>query len=211
MVPDYLARLLARRKVDDSVQLIVAKNADEGLLFTDPRVQDQAAFKAYMSALMPSIPPAKIDTLAEEIYPEDFSGAFPYQTQTERLTLALKEGLVTCNAFGTDIAYRNKTRSYQFSVFPGIHAQDVTYTFFNGQATDSLGLPIVASVAETMQRFFVDFAAYGTASTSTVDQIPVYGANAAVLDISNSGMATITDPAANSRCRFWLRGLYSTC
>lgn len=211
MVPDYLGRLLAKRKIDPIVQVIVAKNALEGLLFTDPRVQYQAAFKAYMSALMPSIPSAQIDTLAEEVYPEDFSGAFPYQTQSERLALALSEGLVSCNAFGTNIAYRNATRSYQFSVFPGIHAQDVPYTFFNGEPVDFIGQPIIESVAEAMQRFFVDFAAYGTAGASTAAEIPMYGANATVLDISNSGFAIIADPAANSRCRFWIRGLYSKC
>lgn len=211
IVPDYLGRLLAKREIDTRVQVTVAKNAREGLLFTDPRVQNQTAFKAYMAALMPTIPSAKIDTLAEDIYPEDFSGAFPYQTQSERLSLAVSEGLVTCNAFGTDVAYRNSTHSYQFSVFPGIHAQDVPYTFFNGETADSLGQPIDVSVAEMMQRFFVDFAAYGTAGESTAAEIPVYGPNAAVLDIQNSGSATITDPAANSRCRFWIRGLYSQC
>ena len=46
-----------------------------------------------------------------------------------------------------------------------------------------MGIPISASVAQTMQRWFVDFVALGDASGSTSTQILVYPAQANVANI----------------------------
>ena len=189
------------------MKVIVAHNLDEGLLFTDPRISDDAGFRAYLAAFMPSVPASRINVLATQIYPPDFSGAQPYRDQIGRTKLAIAEGLINCFAFGTSLAYANLTRSYQFSLFPGMHAQDESYTFFNGDSADSLGIPISSSVAQTMQRWFVDFAMLGDAAGSTATQIPVYTAQANVANITGSGYPVVRDPSANSRCRYWLTGL----
>ena len=124
--------------------------------------------------------------------------------------LAIAEGLINCFAFGTSLAYTNQSRSYQFSVFPGMHTQDLSYTFFNGERDDFLGVPILSSVAKVMQGWFVDFAMLGdTAAGSTVTQVPLYTAQANVVNITGSGFTTVRDPSANSRCLFWLTGLTS--
>ncbi len=209
LMPDYLTRALNKGRVDRSVEVIAAYNAAEGLLFTDPRIQNDTGFEAYFSGLMPSMPAAKIHALSTTVYPGDFSGAQPYTTQTQRVTLAVSEALVLCNAFGTHTAYANKTRAYLFSVRPGVHGQDVYYTFFAGRATDSFGLPIDASIAVSMQRFVADFVTAGTAAGSSAAQIPVYTAQANTLNITNAGSAVVTDPAANARCKFWIEGLYA--
>ena len=187
----------------------MAHNLDEGLLFTDPRVNDQSGFKAYLAGFMPSVPAAKIGILAEQIYPPDFSGALPYTNQVGRTKLAIAEGLVNCFAFGTALAYANQTRSYQFSVFPGMHAQDIAYTFFNGESSDFLGVPILSSAAKVMQAWFADFAMRGDSAGSSVTQVPPYTAQANVLNITVSDFATVRDPSANSRCQFWLTELTS--
>ena len=188
------------------MQVISAHNLAEGPLFTDPRINDQAGFKSYLSGLMPSLGPAKVAQLAEQVYPPDFSGAQPYTSQTGRVALAVAEGLINCNAVGAHVAYANRSRGYQFSIFPGIHAQDQDYTFFNGAEVDSLGVPIATATAATMQKWFVDFAMLGTATGSTAADIPVYGSGASVLNVtgSGSGFAVVKDPSATSRCQFWL-------
>ncbi len=206
-IPDYPGELLSAGVVDKQVKVIVAHNLDEGLLFTDPRVSDDAGFRAYLSGLMPSVTASRINVLATQIYPPDFSGAQPYRDQLGRTKLAIAEGLINCFAFGTSLAYTNQTRSYQFSLFPGMHAQDEAYTFFNGDSADSLGIPISSSVAQTMQRWFVDFAMLGDGAGSTATQIPVYTAQANVVSITGSGYPVVRDPSANSRCRYWLTGL----
>ena len=187
--------------------MIVAHNSNEGLLFTDPRIPDDAGFKAYLAGFMPSLPAAKIDVLASQIYPPDFSGAQPYTNQVGRTKLAIGEGLIDCFAFGVNLAYKNQTRGYLFSAFPGMHAQDVASTFFNGETSDSLGIPVSASVAQAMQGWFVDFATLGDGSGSTATQLPVYTTQANVANVTGSNFPIARDPAANSRCRFWLTGL----
>jgi hypothetical protein len=208
-IPDYPGRLVAQKKVDSTVQVIVAHNSNEGLLFTDPRIQDQAGFKSYFAALMPSISSTKIDQLANTVYPPDYSGAQPYINPTQRVTLAIGEALINCLAFGLDTAYNNATRGYQFAAFPGVHAQDVPYTFWNGETTDSFGLPVNGTIAQKMQSWFTDFTILGTTGTSAALQLPTYGSQATVLNITGNGFPTDRDPAANSRCNFWLTGLYS--
>ena len=200
LIPTYPGTLLSRGIVDKSVDIIVAHNFDEGLLFTDPRILDQAGFEAYLSGFMPSLPQAKIKTLSQIIYPPDFTGAQPYTTQVQRTKLAIAEGLVTCFSWGVNQAYGNATRGYQWSIFPGIHAGDLSYTFFNG-------VPMSDATAEKMQRWFVDFAAKGTAAGSAALELPVYGSGASVVNVTETGFPTVRDPAANSRCRFWMEGL----
>jgi len=207
--PDQLVRSLASRRVDRKTEVMVAYNLNEGILFTDPRVQDNAGFKSYMSSLMPSISAAKIDALATTVYPEDYSGAQPYRTPTDRLMLAVSETLVLCNAFALDLGYNNQTRAYKFSVAPGIHAGDVGYTFYNGEPVDSFGMPINGTIARTMQGFFADYALAGAGPGSTASQIPVYTSQAKTLNITGQGNTVVTDSAANPRCRFWVEGLYA--
>lgn len=207
LIPTYPGTLLSRGNVDKSVDIMVAHNLDEGLLFTDPRIPDQAGFESYLSGFMPSLPQAKIKTLSQVIYPPDFSGAQPYANQVQRTKLAIAEGLVTCFSWGVNQAYGNATRGYQWSIFPGIHAGDVSYTFFNGESVGGFGVPTSVAAAEKMQRWFVDFAAKGTAAGSAALELPVYGSGASVVNVTETGFATVRDPAANSRCRFWMEGL----
>lgn len=157
---------------DHSVDVIVAHNANEGLLFTDPRVQDNNALIAYLTGFMPSVNPAVIQTIATTLYPEDFSGAQGYTTPTERLALLNSEAIVGCNsnalqkAFGTvlsatDVLDVGAASSYLFAVSPAIHAQDVGYTFFNGPFTDVFGNSVDEGVANQLQAIILDFAIRG--------------------------------------------------
>ncbi|GAB1316422.1 hypothetical protein MFIFM68171_06632 [Madurella fahalii] len=219
-VPSHPGRLLATGRVDSAVEVVVAYNLDEGLLFTDPRVGDTAGFEAYLSGLMPSLPAAKVRHLSTAVYPADFSGAaLPYTDQIGRTRLAIAEGLIDCFAFGTALAYANRTRAYQFAVFPGMHAQDVAYTFFGRgeeDVADGFGVPVEREVARRMQAWFVDFAMFGFTEGgaggegNAVLELPVYTGEANVMNITGSGeggFEVVRDPAANGRCRFWLEGL----
>ena len=206
-IPSPPAKLLSLGLVDRSVKVIVAHNLDEGLLFTDPRISqtDNSEFISYLSGFMPSLSTSKINHLATVVYPPDFSGAQPYTTEIGRTKLAVAEAFMDCVAFGVHGAYRNQSRGYQFSYFPGMHAQDLEYTFFNGQEANGLGVPVLPAVAAVMQRWFVDFIVGGTGNSYT--QIPVYTAQANMVNITGTGYPVVRDPAANKRCRYWLEGL----
>ncbi|KAM7215454.1 carboxylesterase family protein-like protein [Rhypophila decipiens] len=209
-VPDQLPVLLRKGRVPKNVEVMVSYTSDEGLLFTDPRVQDNTAFKALFQQLMPSIPASKINQLATIVYPEDFSGAQGYTDQSSRLRLALAESIVQCNAFATHLAYKNASRAFIFDVFPKIHAEDVAYTFWNGESTDSFGIPINLPVALNLQKWVVDYAMVGAGPGSAANVIPVYTNAAKTLQVTDTGNSVIQpDWAANPRCRWWVEGLFA--
>lgn len=201
--------------------MLVAHNLDEGLLFTDPRVANTSGFEAYLSGLMPSLPQGKISHLSTVIYPDDFSGSvLPYTDQIGRTKLAIAEGLIDCFSFGLGLAYANQTRGYQFGVFPGMHAQDVGYTFFGRgeeDGVDGFGVPIAREVARRMQAWLVDFTMFGFGEGegaggegNAARELPVYAGEANVMNITGpgeDGFQVVRDPAANRRCRFWLEEL----
>ena len=207
--PDQLVKSLATGKTDKNVEVIVGHNSWEGLIFSDPRVQNNTAFKAHFQQLMPSIPAAKINEMATTVYPEDFSGAQPYTTQTQRMVLAMSEIIVQCNAFATHLGYNNQTRAYLFDVFPGVHAQDVAFTFYNSGETDFFGAPVNEPVADFWQTYIADFARAGTAAGSTAALLPKYTSAGKTLRITPNGNTVDNDPARNARCRFLVQGLFS--
>jgi hypothetical protein len=151
---------------------------------------------------MPSLPAAKLAHLSTVIYPEDFSGAQPYTSPTERASLAVGEALIDCFAFGVGLGYGNRTGGVLFSVFPGMHAQDMDYTFWNGASQSGLGIPVDAGQAVEMQRWFVDFVTGGWGAVA--GRVPVYGVGTEVVDVVEGGFEVVRDPAANERCRYWL-------
>jgi carboxylesterase type B len=218
LIPTHPGLLLTQQRVDTSVSVLVAHNLDEGLLFTDPRITDQSGFESYLSGLMPSAPLSKIQHLSTIVYPPPPSNTttntttptgLPYTTQTERTKLAIAEGLINCLSHGVSLAYANRTRGYQFSVLPGIHVQDVAYTFHNGESADAIGAPVALDAAARMQQWFVDFVMKGEEGVEGQGGLPLYGQGGQVVNVTGTvpGFEVVPDPARNERCLFWLGGL----
>lgn len=208
LIPDKHGKLLTNKRVDNKVQRIIAHNLNEGLMFTDPRIQDQSGFISYLQGVLPRASSATISYIANTIYPEDYSGAQPYTNPTQRASLAIGEIIVSCYAYGLNLASNRGSRGSQFSIFPGMHSQDSSFTFWNGDATDSWGLPVPPATSRTMQGWFVDFAISGTGRDSTAANLPLYSSLAKVMKISlENGFQVVNDPAANSRCDFFANRL----
>lgn len=211
-IRDVPAQLLQEGRVDQDVEVIVTHNSREGGLFTDVRVEDDEGFREYFHNLFPSLSEKNMDILATEVYPEDFSGANPYTDQTARLMLAAGESVFDCHAFGTRLAYSNRTRGYYFDMCPGIHAQDTSYSLFDGEEADLFGVEIDRLTAETMQDWIIDFTMLGDGPASSVRQLPIYGERATLLHVtdqveSSTEFQEVVDRAAGSRCQFWLNDI----
>lgn len=114
-----------------------------------------------------------------------------------------KRRVFTCNTFYLDKAYGNNTYAYLFSVPPAIHGQDVPYTYFNGPNPD-----VVTPIAIALQEYLTNFAEFGTPNEGGVPFFPLYGPGAIVQNLNITGISQIMDPAANSRCNWWQKGLY---
>ena len=202
--------LLSHGQFDKSVKVMVGHNSDEGLLFTSPFVQNQTAFAAALLGLFPDASNKTVTYVDTVLYPPVFNGTYAYTSEVERTALAISELSTTCNTRYLDLAFKNHTYSYLFSVPPGLHGEDVSYTYFNGDtSTSDDGSPVNATVAKTFQDYLTSFAMNGTPNEKGVPYFPMYGSNSTVANIAATNLGgSIKDTVANTRCDWWQKALY---
>lgn len=100
--------LLSEGKFDKTLDIMLGHNSDEGLLFTDPFVNNQSAYQSIISTLL-TAPTAVVDFATTVLYPPVFNGSYGYTTQVERTALTVSEVVFTCNTRYLDLAFGNKT------------------------------------------------------------------------------------------------------
>jgi cholinesterase len=202
--------LLLHGQFDNSVKIMVGHNSDEGLLFTDPFVQNQAEFVDDLKILLPDASDEILDLIDTTLYPPVFNGSFGYTDQIGRTSLAIAEASFTCNTRYLALAFNNQSFSYFFNVPPGLHGEDIAYTYFNGDtSTSDDGSPVNATVAMAFQEYLTSFAMNGTPNEKGVPFFPMYGANSTIVNIAATDFAEdLVDTVANSRCTFWQKALY---
>ncbi|KAH8814850.1 Alpha/Beta hydrolase protein [Xylogone sp. PMI_703] len=210
-VPALPGLLLSRGQFDKDIRVMVGHNLNEGLLFTSPFITNQSAYTSFLSQTFPDASPIIINYIGTTLYPEIYDGSHGYTNPVERSSLATSEISFTCNTRYIDLAFKNKTYSYYFTIPPGIHGEDVPYTFFNGDTSSSDdGLPVNATVAQAMQEYITSFAKTGNPNGKgkKIPMFPMYGNNSEVLDLSLDGFQVQKDTVANSRCDWWQKALY---
>lgn len=202
--------LLLHGQFDKSLKVMVGHNSDEGLLFTSPFVQNQTGYAASLQTLFPDASAKTIEYIDTTLYPPVFNGTYGYTNQIERTALAISEISFTCNTRYLDLAFANQTYSYYFSVPPGLHGEDVDYTYFNGDtSTNDDGSPVNATVAKALQDYLTSFAMNGNPNEKGVPYFPMYGSASTVVNIAATNLsATLKDTVANSRCDWWQKALY---
>lgn len=213
IVPQDPKYLLNHGQFDESVKILVGHNTNEGLLFTPP-LATESDFLAFISASYTSAKPAVLDYITTTLYPPVYNGTYGYRDLIGRASLALAESSFTCNTFALDRAYGNATYAYLFGVVPGLHGQDVPYTYYNADAPSAgsgLSLtPTNQTVAFALQDYITTFAVTGIPD-SPVDGLPafpIYGPDAEIVSLNASSIGEAMDPTANARCRWWQLGLY---
>ncbi|KAM5353345.1 hypothetical protein ACJZ2D_016752 [Fusarium nematophilum] len=199
---------LAQGHFDASVRIMVGQNSNEGLLFTAP-VTDDAQYLDFVRSNFPAARDDAIDHITNVLYPPVFDGSMGYRDQVGRAALTMGEGTFVCNAHALNGAYGNHA-SYLFDVFPGLHAQDVEYTFYNPDVVYP-GLPVLTmwgdnqTIAYVMQDYFTSFAMQGIPESQEDGLLAVsmYGEDATLTVLSTDGIVTRRDPATNERCGWW--------
>ena len=109
-----------------------------------------------------------------------------------------------CNTYYLDRAYHNQTFAYQFSIPPGLHGQDIPYTFFNG----ANNIVVSDSTAVALQEYITSFAIKGAPSGPSLPSFPLYGNDSEIQDLNVTSITQIKDPVANARCLWWQKALY---
>ncbi|KAL1303153.1 hypothetical protein AAFC00_006582 [Neodothiora populina] len=220
--PALPGQLLARGHFDKSVKVMAGHNGDEGIIFTDPLVKDEATFEDFILTALPSLSsyPKALDHITKVLYPPIFDGsqAQGYRTQVARAAALIGEIGFTCNTFYLNKGFSNNTHAYMFAAPPALHAMDVEYTYYCGNSSgtpgSSVSTPGQANLAYGLQTYITNFAQYGNpngngSSTSTpVPYFPVYGNNATIQVLNVTDFHTMRDTEANPRCAWWQKGLY---
>jgi carboxylesterase type B len=200
-------RLLLENKFDHDVKIMIGYNSHEGLLFTSPDSRNSSAFEDFVLAASPSIPVEIAEYIANFVYPPIYDGSYGYTDPVQRVALFVQEWALVCNDDYLRRAYHDKTYAYMFSIPPGLHGQDVPYTFYEqGSTLTSIlfGIPVSnVTVALAMQDWFTSFAQQGEPESDLAPEFPQNGPHARLMDIQQNNFKIIHDPTDNSRCRFW--------
>lgn len=211
-VPALPGQRLLEGKFDHKISTIASRNADEGKLFTSTSIQNNAAFNDLVRSLLPEASSETITYITTHLYPPIFNGSYPYTTQIERGQLITQEFTITChsyflaNAFAKAEAERvSRSWKYIFAVPPGLHSNDVSYTFFNGDThPQSIGNIVVnTTVAGVLQNMIINLAQRATPNGKGVPEFPSYG-DGRVFDLNFTMLGNVfPDPDDNERCKYW--------
>lgn len=208
-VPDLPLRLLAQGAYHHNVSVLVGHNSNEGLLFTPPVIQTEAEYKFALGEIFPTANSSTIDTIADVLYPPVFNGSYGYDDQIGRTSVSVADFTIDCNAHFL-ASTLSTAYAYLFAVPPGLHAEDIAYTFFNGDtSTSDEGFPVFESVAEAFQRYLMNFAMTGIPTAAGYEDFNRYRSNSTLANIGvvNLGVQMV-DPAAKPQCEFWQKAPY---
>ncbi|KAF4200232.1 hypothetical protein CNMCM8927_003679 [Aspergillus lentulus] len=194
-----------------NVSVMAGHNKNEGPSFVPPWANNTAALRA----LFPGTDPSVVDYIVNTLYPANFSDpaiSARYSSGISRAIAMVNEEIFTCNTNFLARAFKNETYNYQFQVPPALHGQDVSYTYWNGEATDnSTKLShMVAPIAKIMQGYITNFIATGNPNGPRLPIFPKQGPNATMLGIGADGtnIKVQRDDTANERCVWWQKALW---
>ncbi|GKT57619.1 acetylcholinesterase precursor [Colletotrichum tofieldiae] len=205
-VPDLPGVLLSENRFDSSVEVFSAHNSDEGFIFASPLIRDDEQYvTSLLKLLLPDASEEITGYLTTELYPAVYDGTYPWTTPLQRTSATIADSWFICNNYFLNRAMGDKAFNYLFDVPPGSHGTDIPYTFFNNEASSG-GLPLNASVANTLQAYLTMFAKTGSPNRANLPHIPLYGVNATVMSLYNRTL--VVDMAATERCDWWQRALY---
>jgi carboxylesterase type B len=198
-------KLLEQGAFHKNINVMVGSNSDEGLLFIMPTAQNESGYQQYLDENIPGITEETQRFISNTLYPPIFNGNFEYRNSLERGALTLSDFAFQCNTDYINRAFHGRSFAYRFSIPPGLHAQDLPYTFYNGPSSDVAN----NTVALILQDYITTFTKTGIPTSSLGPVFKKYGAGKTVLNFGPDDILTTLDPAANERCKWWQKGLYS--
>jgi carboxylesterase type B len=208
-VPGLPIHQMMLGKFDKGVRVMVGHNADEGLLFTSPFLQNTSAIEQDLIGTLPTLKGADkpLNYILNDLYPpvsNSSSQQTNYTNSIGRGAQAKGDIVILSNAYILNKAYANETYSYRFSVYPALHGQDVPYTFYNGPSPD-VESPDVATI---LQGYITRFAMTGSPNGPGLPYFSKFGSNSTVQVINDTNRYPATDPTGNERNAYWSKVLY---
>ncbi|KAL9607752.1 MAG: hypothetical protein Q9167_007364 [Letrouitia subvulpina] len=175
--------------------MILGHNAREGILFTPPWILNDTQFQDFVKQLFPEVDPAVSSYISTHVYPPVASApGLPYSNDFDRAALMTSEVLITCHTYFLASAYANETYNYLFDVFPGLHGDDLHYTFGPDSFTKSPEIRIA------IQSYITRFTENSDPNGNEQPVFSKYGSRNQVLDLSPGKVGGLLDSAASKRC-----------
>ncbi|KAJ4423137.1 hypothetical protein N0V82_002266 [Gnomoniopsis sp. IMI 355080] len=201
-VPALPQVLLYEGRFNSDVNVIAAHNSLEAAPFVNSSISTEADVIQALEMNYPEASNATITYILDVLYP-----ASDYSSEFLRAVQIASDSMFSCSTRFLAVALGNQTYNYLFAVPPGYHAEDVSYTFFDGDTTTlDDGLAVIADLAYALQDYIVGFTLSGNPNDSPAGpalNFPIYGSNATVLEFAYTGLLTTHDDMDNDRCPWW--------
>lgn len=202
-VPALPQVLLRDGRLHRGVAVVAAHNALEAAPFVSPAdVATDAGVAAQLARTFPAASAATRAYVLDVLYP-----APAYASPFLRAVQIASDSSFACATRFLALAAGNDTYNYLFSYPPGYHAEDTSYTFYNGDAGALVdGYPVDVDLAYALQDYIVGFTISGDPNGSPAGpalEFPKYGSNATVLEFASTGLLTTRDDMDNDRCPWW--------
>ncbi|CEJ93479.1 hypothetical protein VHEMI09063 [[Torrubiella] hemipterigena] len=215
--PGLLPQLFRNGQFDKTVVVMAGQNSNEGIYFTPSSAAQVSGFQNYALDLFPVMRASNdtVEHVFRQLYPPELATTVSnkalanleavdgnFSTSIAPAAWLASDAFIGVNRLSIHRALNN-TYAYLFAMGLGIHGQDVPYTFFNGES------PVTdATTALTLQRYITNFVISGSPNGPDVPHLASYGSNHSMLSFTDVGIHTITDPFANDRTEWWLRGVF---
>ncbi len=213
ILPNDPPILLLRGLYDKSIQMFTGLSSDEGLLLTSPFIKTNTQYESFLSLLLPSANVSVLKYISNVLYPANFSGAYGYTSQFDRLDRTIGDYSIVCPTVYLQNAYpTNFTYQYEFTVPPGAHAQDLGYTYYYEGGPQNVDVPtappVNSTLAETMQAYLTAFAEKGSPNVQGLPFFPL-DAGETVQNLNDSYVGPMKRLfVSQSRCSWWQQSYY---
>ncbi|KAF5004968.1 hypothetical protein FDECE_8563 [Fusarium decemcellulare] len=200
LVPDYPHALFEAGQFDKSVKVLAAHNAFEGAFFFDVDHMNDEDFAPWLQRSIPGLSTSEQEYLANDLYPPQFDGKLGYTDQGSRQMALWGEAVIDCNFLTINEALEGESYAYRFDVSPGVHTQDLKYTFNDPQG------PAFKPVAQdVLQTALTSFVVNGIPENKDgyVHEFPRWGVDQTVVSINQDGAKIAANTVNETRCAWW--------
>ena len=199
-LPELPSQLLLNGEFYQGIEVMVAHNSDEGIAFTPPTMNTTQNLPTLFEDYFPALTSSDVTYLLDTLYPATFDGSYGYVDAIGRAAAIIGDTIISCNTDFVNKAFSNNTYAYEFAVFPGIHGQDVSYSFYSGVSASVSNV----TVAYGMQDYITSFVVSGTPKSSLGPTFSKHGSGALELEFNQASIVMTQDPTSSSRCA-WLQ------
>lgn len=207
----YPPKVISQWSDTKSISMMPSFNSKEGEIFASPFVKSSTKYEDYLATLFPELSDDGMTTVTKELYPADFSGRYGYTDNVGRLAQTYGDAFIVCSAYSVNRAAQRLGHSYayQFSVPPGVHGEDLEYTFYDWHSS---GSHINTTLAKSLQTYMTNFAVKGQpdAERSGCADLPSFppAHDLTLVNLNSTSIESLEkDKLYAKRCEWWIQGL----